>query len=259
MTEQIAITRAISPAMANCELAYRERTELDIALARVQHHRYEATLAKLGCTIVSLPAEPALPDSVFVEDAAVVTDEIAAITRPGATSRRAETASIAAALKPWRRLVFIEAPGTLDGGDVLRIGRRLWVGLSGRSNEVGASQLAAALAPFDYRVQTVPVRGCLHLKSAAARVGPETLLINPDWVDKTFFDGLRFLETAPQEPHGANALYVGGAVVYPASCARTCERLERAGITVHNVDVSEIEKAEGGVTCCSLIFSAPDG
>ena len=259
MTEQIAVTRAISPAMADCELMYRERAEPDIALARVQHRRYEATLATLGCKIVSLPAEPGLPDSVFVEDAAVVTDEIAVITRPGAASRRAETASIAAALEPWRRLVFIEAPGTLDGGDVLRIGRRLWVGLSGRSNEAGASQLAAALAPFGYRTQTVPVRGCLHLKSAATQVGPETLLINPDWVDQTCFAGLRFVDVAPQEPHGANALYVGGAVVYPASCARTRERLERVGIVVHSVDVSEIEKAEGGVTCCSLIFSAPGG
>jgi dimethylargininase len=251
-----ALIRSVSPAMAHCELTHLARSPIDVALAERQHAAYAHALASLGCRLLELPAEPDLPDSVFVEDTAVVLDEVAVLTRPGAASRQAEVDSVAGVLALWRPCVRIDAPGTLDGGDVLRVGRDLYVGQSGRSNAAGISQLAAALAPHGYRVVPVPVRGCLHLKSAVTLVGPETLLVNDDWVDRSHWRGLRFIAVAPGEPHAANALAVGGAVIHPASEARTRERLEAAGLRVMPVDVSEVQKAEGGVTCCSVLFAA---
>ncbi len=192
---------------------------------------------------------------MFVEDTAVVLDEIAVLTRPGAGSRRAEVDSIAATLERWRPCIRIEAPGTLDGGDVLRVGRSIFVGQSGRSNADGIRQLAAAAVPHGYAVVPVPVQGCLHLKSAVTLVGPDTLLINPDWVDRGHWPGLRCIEVHPGEPHAANALWIGNAVMHASSGPRTHERLAAAGMRVLQVDVSEMEKAEGAVTCCSVIVS----
>jgi dimethylargininase len=253
-TRLVAITRAVSPMIGQCELTHLERQAIDADLARAQHGQYEACLAGLGCQVHRLPAEPDLPDSVFVEDTAVVLDELAIITRPGAASRRPETESIAQALGPFRRLVLIRPPGTLDGGDLLRIGRVLYVGLSGRSNRAGVRQMLELVEPFGYRVQGVPVAGCLHLKSAVTQVADDALLINRGWVDGHIFRELKLVDVDPGELLAANALLVGGTVVYPAAYPRTRRRLEEAGIPVQTVDVSELAKAEGGVTCCSLIF-----
>jgi dimethylargininase len=251
-----ALIRPVSPAMARCELTHLARSPIDLALAQQQHAGYARTLASLGCRLVELAAEPDLPDSVFVEDTAIVLDEIAVLTRPGAVSRQPEVASVAVALERWRTCVRIEAPGTLDGGDVLRVGRALYVGESGRSNAAGIAQLASAIAPFGYRAMGVPLRGCLHLKSAVTCVGPDTLLINDAWVDRAYWPGMRFIAVAPEEPHAANSLMVGETLIHAASAPRTRERLEAAGLRVVALDVSEIEKAEGGVTCCSVLFEA---
>ena len=253
---RVALTREVSPAIGRCELTHLPRVPIDAELARTQHGKYEAALAALGCTVVRLAPEPDLPDAVFVEDTAIVLPEIAVLTRPGAASRRPETASTAAALAAHRPLASIEEPGTLDGGDVLRLGTRLWVGASGRSNAPGIEQLRALLIPFGYEVKAVPFTGCLHLKSAATAVAPDLILVNPAWVDPARFDGASFLETDPAEPHAANALLVGEAVVYPVSFPRTRARLEASGIAVTTVDLSELQKAEGAVTCCSLVFEA---
>jgi dimethylargininase len=249
-----ALIRPVSPAMQRCELTHLPRAPLDLALAESQHARYARALESLGCRPVELPVEPELADSVFVEDTVVVLDEIAVLTRPGAATRRAEVASVARALERWRPCTRIDAPGTLDGGDVLRVGRRIFVGQSGRSNAEGIRQLAATLVPRGYEVVPVPMRSCLHLKSAVTLVGPETLLINDDWVDRGPWPGMRFVAVAPDEPHAANALWIGDTVIHAASGARTRERLEAAGLRVLPVDVSEMEKAEGAVTCCSVIF-----
>jgi dimethylargininase len=249
-----ALIRHVSPAMAHCELTHLARSPIDLSLAEQQHARYAQALMSLGCRLLELPAEPDLPDSVFVEDTAVVLDEVAVLTRPGALSRQPEVASVARVLELWRPCARVDAPGTLDGGDVLRIGRTIYVGQSGRSNADGIGQLAAAVAPFGYRTVPVPVRGCLHLKSAVTLVGPDTLLINDQWVDRGTWPGLQFVEVAPEEPSAANALLVGDTVILPASAPRTCEGLEAAGLRVGPLDVSEIQKAEGGVTCCSVIF-----
>lgn len=252
----IAVTRKISAAMARCELTHLQRTPIDIDLAREQHEAYEQALRALGCRVESLPEEPELADSVFVEDTAIVLDEVAVITRPGAPSRRAETASIAAVLGKYRDLVRIESPGTLDGGDVLRVERTLYVGTSSRSNASGIEQLGSLLLPFGYRVLPVAVRGCLHLKSAVTQVAPDRLLINSRCVERQQFAGMRFMEVDAAEPLGANALLLGTDVIYPSSHPRTAEVLRRHGIRVHTVETSETEKAEGGVTCCSLLLTS---
>jgi dimethylargininase len=165
-------------------------------------------------------------------------------------------ASVAVALEGWRTCARIELPGTLDGGDVLRVGRDLYVGVSGRSNAAGIAQLASVIEPFGYRTNSVPLHGCLHLKSAVTCVGADTLLINDAWVDRAHWPGMRFIAVAPGEPHAANSLLIGDTLIHAASAPRTRERLEAAGLRVVALDVSEIEKAEGGVTCCSVLFEA---
>ena len=250
----VALTREVSPAITRCELVHLERRPIDVDLARAQHRTYEAALRGEGCRVRTLPAEADLPDSVFVEDTAVVFDELAVITRPGAESRRPETAAVAAVLAEYRPLVTIAAPGTMDGGDVLVVGRAVFVGATDRTNRAAIDQLCAALAPHGYRVEAVPVRGCLHLKSAATLVAPDTVLCNPRWVAPETFAGVRVLEVTDGEPGAANGLLVGERVLYPSSFPKTAARLAAQGIALLSVNVSELQKAEGAVTCCSLLI-----
>jgi len=195
-----------------------------------------------------------LPDSVFVEDNAIVLNEMAIIARPGAETRRDETRSVSEVLGEYRTIFKIVSPGTLDGGDVLQVGRRLYVGVTERSNESGVKQLIDLVSPYEYEVVRVQVDGCLHLKSAVTHVGDEILLINRSWVDAKSFMGKDFIDVDPGEPYAANALLVGGELVYPVIFPETRRRLEDRGYSVRDVDVSELQKAEGAVTCCSLIF-----
>jgi dimethylargininase len=254
---KVAITREVSRAVGRCELTHLERRPIDLGRARKEHRQYEEALAGLGCRVECLPEEPELPDSVFVEDAALVLDELAILTRPGAASRRPERTSVARALERYRELEAIEAPGTLDGGDILRVGRRIWVGRSSRSNGEGRRRLAELTAPRGYELREVPVEGCLHLKSAVCAVSQGILLLNPQWVDPGAFPGFEILEVDPEEPFGANALLVGETILHPAAHAGTRRRLEKRGLDVHSVELSELAKAEGGVTCCSLLLEAP--
>lgn len=251
---KIAFTRLVSPSIIQCELTHLERQPIDYPTAVRQHAAYEACLEALGYRVQQLPTDPGMPDSVFIEDTALVLDEVAVITRPGAESRRGETAAVAEALAVYRSLRFIEPPGTLDGGDILRLGKNLYVGISGRSNAEGIRQLSSLLGPLGYTVQGVPLSDCLHLKSAVTQVASETLLVNPRWVDPAVFGHWRLVEVDPQEPYAANALLLGEDVVYPAAYTRTAARLERMDLSLHLVDASELAKAEGGVTCCSLIL-----
>jgi dimethylargininase len=251
-----AVTRAVSPSINQCELSFVERRPIDVVTAMAQHAAYEARLKWLGIRVVSLPAAPEFPDAVFVEDPAIVLDEIAVITRPGAVSRRGEAESLAQALAPYRPLRRITEPGTLEGGDVVRIGNKLFVGRSARSNADGLAQLARETQPFGYSVQSVEICGCLHLKSACTYLGRGTILANRDWVDLAPFGGCRVIEVPRAEPAAADAMAFGDMVVLPASFPETAAALERSGWRVLPVDVSELQKAEAGVTCMSLIFEA---
>jgi dimethylargininase len=251
-----AITRAVSPAIVNCEISFIDRRPIDLAIAQEQHHAYEKLLERLGARVISLPAEPALPDSIFVEDPAIVLDELAVILPLGTDSRRPEAASLAKALSAFRKIEYVNLPGTLEGGDVLRIARKLFVGQTRRSNAEGIRQLAAILAPHHYEVIAVPVTGCLHLKSAVTHVGGNTLLANRTMFDATPFAGYDWIDVDPTEPHAANALAMGETIIFPASFPRTRSCLEACGFHVTPLDISELQKAESGLTCSSLLFHA---
>ena len=240
--------------MEACELTYREREAIDLALARQQHAAYEACLLELGLQVLSLPAEPEFPDAVFVEDPALVLDEVAVMLRPGAESRRGEAASLEAVLARHRPLRRLREPATLDGGDVMRAEKCLYVGLSARSNAAGVQQLAAAVEPFGYTVRPVLVRDCLHLKSAASYLGEGTVLVHRPWVDAGALAGMKLIDV-PEE-NGANVLAIGRTLLVAKAAPRTAERLEQLGWQVRLLDNSELEKAEGALTCCSLIFTA---
>jgi dimethylargininase len=253
MPRSVAITRAVSPALAACELTYLTRVPIDVEVARGQHRVYEQALIEAGCLVERLDTAPDMPDSVFVEDIAVVLDELAIITRPGAESRRREAPAVVEALAAYRPLHVIEPPGTVDGGDVLVVGRHVFVGRSSRTNEAAVVQMRQILRPYGYTVSDTVVRGCLHLKSAVTALADDLLLVNRGWIDESAFNGFSFLDVEPEEPSAANALQLEDRVIFPASFPRTAERLTQYGFRLEIVDASELAKAEGAVTCCSLI------
>lgn len=259
MSSLVAVTRAVSPQMAACQLTHVPRVPIDIDLAAAQHAAYERTLEQLECQIHRLPAGADMPDSVFIEDTAVVLDEIAIIMRPGAASRRAETAAVEEWLKHRMVIARIEPPATMDGGDVMVVGRSIFVGASSRTSQAGLDQFRAIVEYFGYAMTVVEVHGCLHLKSAVSVAGEDTLLVNPQWVAADRFDASNLVTVHPEEPSAANVVRVRDDLVYSAAYPRTLERLVNAGARVTTVDVSELAKAEGAVTCCSLIMDVPYG
>jgi dimethylargininase len=252
-----AITRQVSPALAQCELSFIPRQPIDMDKARAQHHAYEELLRKLGAKVISLPAEPDLPDSMFVEDPAMVLDEVAVICPLGTETRRKEAPSLAAAIEKFRTLAYVKLPGLLEGGDVLRIGKKLFPGITARSNPEGIRQLAVIVEHYGYEVTAVPVTGCLHLKSAVTYLGRNTLLGNRAWFHWQRLPEFEWIDVDPAEPHAGNALAIGDNVIFPASFPRTREKIEAAGFRVLPLDISELQKAESGLTCSSLIFDGP--
>ncbi len=249
-----AITREISPAINNCELTHLQRTLIDLDLANLQHKQYEKCLVSLGCELYHLPAEEHLPDSVFVEDTAIVFDELAIITRPGALSRRQETLSIANALKTHRQLYYLQEPATIDGGDVLVVDKQIYIGISTRTNKEAFQQVSQILSPLGYSLTEVEVSNCLHLKSAVSLVSKNTLLLNPNWVDPQIFSKSKIITVDSSEPSAANGLLIGEQVIFPSNYPKTKSILLANHINVVAINISEIIKAEGAVTCCSLIF-----
>ena len=250
-----AITREVNAALGSCELTFLSRNKIDTDLASEQHQQYQSALSSLGCEIVIVPTEPGLADSVFIEDTALVLDEIAVLCRPGAASRRPEVAGVEGVLQQYRALASIQPPGTLDGGDLLRVDKVIYAGLSTRSNQSGIEQLRSIVADYGYSVKVVETAKCLHLKSAVSVVAPGTLLINPDLISKSAFADYELIDVDKNEAHAANALLVGQSLIYSSSYPRTMEKLLARSIAVVPVDVSEVQKAEGAVTCCSLVFT----
>jgi dimethylargininase len=257
----VALLREVSPSIADCELTHVERQPIDVERARAQHRVYRQALERAGYATHLVDPLPLLPDAVFVEDTAVVLDEIAILTRPGAASRRAEVDSVGDALRqtcPRLPLAALLGPGTLDGGDVLRFDRTLYVGSTPRTTSAGREEFAQWATPHGYVVVPIAVRGCLHLKTAVTEIAPGILLGNPDWVDARAFGEVAWVDVDPDEPMAANALLVDRALIYPAGFPKTLARIDRAlvgtGIELFTVDADELAKAEGGVTCCSLVI-----
>ena len=251
----MALTRAVSRSLVSCELTFHTRRPIDIELAISQHEAYEQALRDLGVQVISLPEEAELPDAVFVEDPLVVVDEVAIVTRMGAASRRAESESLAGAIARYRPVRRLRETATLEGGDVMRIGRDVFVGLSSRTNADGVEQLGAELGPLGYRVAGVPVTGCLHLKSACCSLGDGRILANREWIDAAPLAGYEIVDVPAGEPAGANVLRIGDSAIMPDCFPGTAGIVRGFGLEVLTVDISELMKAEAAVTCSSVIFT----
>ena len=255
MSEELrALLRTPSPALAECELTHIDRVEINLDRALVQHRAYAALLTRLGVEMTILDPLADYPDSCFVEDAALAFPECFVLTSPGAASRQSEPAIIRDSLPADRPILTLGLPATIDGGDVLQVGRSVFVGLTSRTNKAGVEALAAALAPFGYSVTGVPGDAALHLKTAVTAASDECVLINPALVDRTFFAAFDQVECDPAEPFAGNCLRVGDALVMQSTHPRTADRLRAKGFVFETVDVSEFAKAEAGLTCLSVLI-----
>ena len=250
---RIAIVRGVPDSFADA-LVMGESPTIDVGRAREQHSVYVQFLADNGYELRMLEADGDHPDCPFVEDVVVVLDSVAALTRPGAESRRGEVAAMAAELDGVRRLRKITEPGTLDGGDVLRLGDTIYVGDSARTNREGIRQLTEIAGEDGLRVIAVPVSGVLHLKSAVARLDDDTVLLAPDCVDPDFFADYRIVEKVSAEAHLASVLSLdGGGLAMTTTAPLTLQRLQAAGYDPALVDSSEFQAADGGLTCLSVL------
>jgi dimethylargininase len=252
---RIALTRPVSASFARCELTYLDREPIDLDRARQQHAAYESLLASLGWQIVRLPTLDDQPDAVFVEDAAIALDELAVVAPMGAASRTGESRTVEEALARFLPVTRLTSPATLDGGDVMRADRRIFVGLSRRTNAAAVDQLTRLLVPYDFEIISVSVRGALHLKSACSYLGDDTMLANVDWIDTAPFGGMEILPVEASEKWGASVLNADGHIVIPAGFPRTARLLVDRGLEVHVIDLSELRKAEGGPTCLSILLA----
>ena len=249
-----ALIRQPSPLMASaCELTHLGRAPIDMALARHQHHGYAMALRGLGLEVSVLPSLEDYADCAFVEDTCICLPEIAIACRPGTASRRGEVASVAAALTNVR-IFTINAPSTIEGGDVLRVGRTLYVGQTTRTNAAGIAALTAIVSPFGYAVIGVKTSGTLHLKTACTALPSGTFLANLDWFDPTPFGDAGFILVDKDEPFAGNTLTIGETILFPAAHPRTAAKVAALGFETALVDISEFAKAEAGLTCLSLIW-----
>jgi dimethylargininase len=254
----IALTREPSASLDAGERMFRAREPIDVETARIQHEAYRRALAESGARVVVLPALDDLPDAVFVEDVAIVLEEVALLLPMGVASRGEEPRQIEREIARWREVVRLPRGTRAEGGDVVRLGRTLYVGRTGRTDESGIAALATAVSPRGYRVMPVEVAGCLHLKSACTALDEETILFNPAWVDATAFEAACAIEVSAEEPGAANAVRVGANVLLQSGCPRTLERVVRAGFEARALDVGELAKAEGSLTCLSLLFDVDE-
>jgi dimethylargininase len=248
-----ALVREVSPRIADGELTYLQRQPVDLERARAQHAAYVRVLAECGLDIVQAPAAPEFPDGAFVEDAVVVVDRLAILTRSGAASRRGEADTLRPVLTDrGLSLASISDPATLDGGDVLQVGDTVYVGRTARTDDEGIEQLAGLIAPLGRVVVPVEVDGVLHLKSAATALPDGRILADPDRVAATAFPGRELV--AAREPAGADVLLIGDTVIASDSAPLTVAMLRDRGYEVRTVAISELEKVEAGPTCPSVLL-----
>jgi dimethylargininase len=251
----LALAHLPSPFMEQCQLTHVARAPIDHALAARQHAEYCRVLRDCGARVVTLDGYRHLPDCAFVEDTAVVLDEVAILTPMGTAARRPEPAGIEPELRKYRPVERIELPATIEGGDVLRVGRTLFVGLSSRTNRAGIDALGAISRRHGYAVVAVPVTGSLHLKTACTALDDKRLLVNPAWLDVRPLRGFELLHVPEDEPWAANTARVGRSICLAAGQQRTMEWIVSLGFDVRAIDLSEFAKAEGGVTCLSILLT----
>jgi dimethylargininase len=251
-----ALTHKVSSRIAECEVTFVGRSPIDLPLAVRQHDHYCDVLKGLGVNVEKLSENESYPDSCFVEDTAIVVDELAIICSMGVPSRRGETKLIERKLSQYREIAHVSLPATIEGGDVLRIGKKIFIGQSRRTNLEGIDELAKILEPYGYRVVHVRTKGSLHLKSACTAIDEETLFVNPEWVELGAFRGFNLAYTPADEPWSANILRVGTTVCVQAGFPRAVELIERVAERVEIIDISELRKAEAGLTCSSIVFES---
>ncbi|MFQ5637665.1 MAG: dimethylarginine dimethylaminohydrolase family protein [bacterium] len=249
-----AIVQNVSPKINQCELTFLKREPIDYEKGVRQHQAYCALLEKCGVEVVYLTSNSDYPDATFVEDTAIVFDEIAIIASMGAASRRKEVAAIERELSQYRKIVHIEPPATLEGGDVVCLGSTVFVGLTKRTNEAGIKALKKLIQRYDYEVVPVHLEHCLHLKSACTALSDRSLLVNPEWVDITPFAEFNVITIAENEPWAANAIRINDTVCLHSLFPETAQHILDLDFKVETVDISEFLKAEGGMSCLSLRF-----
>jgi dimethylargininase len=249
-----ALTRGLSPRIRDCELTFVDRVAIDVARAQKQHQTYQQLLRSLGIDVIEIPADHRCPDCCFIEDTSLILDEVAIITRPGSSARRREVKGVAPIVEKYRSTIRIQPPATLEGGDVLRVGRDLFVGLTTRTNRRGIEALRACVAHYGYRVFGVPVPGALHLKSVCTAVGDRVVIADSSRVDTAAFSYYTIIQVPPEEWMAANVLPINSKICMHSGFPRTIDLLHTLGLDICTVDISEFLKAEAGLTCMSLLF-----
>jgi len=249
-----ALTHVVSPNINFCELSFLRRNSINLNNAIHQHNKYISILKEAGLNVIELSVNKKFPDSTFVEDTAIVVDEIAVMANMGADSRKGEVKGIENELVKYRKIARINHPGTLEGGDVLQVGKKFFVGLSARTNQAGIDSLRSILAPFGYEVVAVKMKDCLHFKSACTALDESTLLINPNWLDLKPFKNFRLISVAQDEPEAANVLQLPNFILMHQGFKQTIKIVRESGFSVKTTDISELQKAEAAMTCSSIIF-----
>lgn len=249
-----AITHKPSPHLNDCELTFLSAQEIDFQKAQIQHENYCQMLSKLGADVITLEENLDLPDCAFVEDTAVVLDEVAIITSMGVSSRRRETEAVEKKLAEFRPVKRIELPAQIEGGDVLAIDKNIFVGNSSRTNAEGINDFREIVNPLGYKVFAVDVLSSLHLTTACTALDDETILINPEWIKAEVFKGFRKINLPQSEPFTANILRINNTICIHSEFTETAENLEKLGYKIESINISEFLKAEAGLTCLSLVF-----
>ncbi|QIR76377.1 dimethylargininase [Sulfurospirillum diekertiae] len=254
----LAITHLPSPKLQNCELTFLQSEPISIEKANEQHQQYCTMLERCGAKVIVLENNVAYPDSVFVEDPIIVFDEVAVLTSMGVESRRAESAYMEKIFLKYRKIERIALPAKIEGGDVLKVGKKIFVGESARTNMEGIQALEAIIKPFGYAVISVKVTGCLHLKTGVTALDDQTILINANWVDADAFEGFSKVEVPDDEPFGANVLQIGDIVCMNEAFPKTMMLVKSLGYKVDSANISEFVKAEAGLTCMSVPFTCKE-
>jgi dimethylargininase len=251
-----ALTHKVSPRIAECALTFIDRSPIDFQLAVRQHEDYCAALSRLGVIVTELSGNESYPDACFVEDTAIVVDELAVICSMGVASRRGETKLIERELSRYREIAHIALPATIEGGDVLQTGKKILVGQSSRTNLQGIAELGRILEPFGYQVIPVQTKGSLHFKSACTAINDETLFVNPDWIELDALKEFHQIYTPTEEPWSANILRFGETICVQAGFPIAAALVKRVADNVEILDISELRKAEAGLTCSSILFES---
>ena len=250
----LAITHLPSPELQHCELTFLKSEPISMEIANLQHQTYRAMLERCGAKVIVLDENLACPDSVFVEDPIIVFDEVAVLTSMGVESRRKESEAMERVFSKYRKIERIVLPAKIEGGDVLKIGKKIFVGESARTNKEGIEALARIIEPLGYTVIPVRVFGCLHLKTGCTALDEQTLLINSAWVDASAFEGFNKIEVPHDEPFGANVLKIGTILCMNEAFPKSIAFIKSLGYTVDSCNISEFVKAEAGLTCMSVLF-----